>query len=178
MKWVPSNCVVVSKESKDEYDKKLKKHVREIVTIKRCDLEKVSVNESKILTSTALKHLIDEEIDVLIKDREKRNDLFGSWDEIVSLSKGIVEEEDLEEEKDKPKYAGTHGNPFHDKEDGEFLTRAELDAGKKGSASFWYAHPDKLGRVATTGRKHRWISKPSECGRSSKTRPRRKCSEG
>lgn len=87
---------------------------------------------------------------------------------------------ELEEKKAKkePRYKGCHGNPHHRSDTGRFPSEEELDAGKKGSASFWYACQNKLGRVATRGRKHQYISKPSECGRSSTTNPRRKCSDG
>lgn len=114
---------------------------------------------------------------------ERMDGLFDGWKEFQQMSKGIVEEDEseLDEKKAKkkePRYKGCHGNPFHHPETGEFMTDDELDASKKGSASFWYACQNKLGRVATRGRKHRFIKQPDKCGRSSTTNPRKKCSDG
>ena len=111
-------------------------------------------------------------------DRDRKTRIFGPyWDEFKRQSVGIVEKS-LEEKNKKPsKYKDCKGNPTHNKDTGKFQTKKELDSGKKGSASFYYSCRDKLGRVGTKGRKHRWISKPDECGRSSTTNPRRKCSD-
>jgi hypothetical protein len=113
--------------------------------------------------------------------RERLTRVFGKpWNDLIKLSKGIVE---AEKKKKEPKYKGCHGNPRHRANNtsggkaGTFMSDSDLKSGNKGSASFWYSCRDKLGRVGLKGKKHRWIKDPDKCGRSSNDTPRKKCSD-
>ena len=166
----PTNCEVVSREFKDEYDEKTKKHIREITIVKRCVLKKLT-NENLVLNRQTLNRMIDEEIDLFLKkngkrlNKRQRQDALGiAPDEFKKLSVGIIEEEDLEEDCESE----TPGGRWHSRDDGEFVA-----ADRAGSWSLQKA----CGKVnRASGGKRGASSAP--CGRFSKTTsPRKKCSD-
>ena len=126
--WVPINCNTSERETKDYWDKKLKKYMREITIIQKCELKKQPIKEGlegKRLTYNKLITIIQEELDVFIRDnkkkltdRERKDKYFPGYDEMKRLSKGIYEESD--EDLDEACADNKIGNRMHSKS-GEFV---------------------------------------------------------
>lgn len=73
-----------------------------------------------------LKKIVKEEAAaVLYNGDDIKNDLFDPLDNMISLGKGIAEEE--KSEKKKPKCSGTPGNPYHSKSTGQWTSYKDSD---------------------------------------------------
>lgn len=72
--WKEHDCKIESVDTRDYYDDKDNKHWREITISKKCQLtkrDKIKENKS-ILTMDTLKRMIEEEIDIFVKDKNNR----------------------------------------------------------------------------------------------------------